>query len=316
MVRQGRIAALLRTGKHQTAPQLAEKFEVSVRTIYRDLDFMRDQMRVPLEFDQAEQTWRLTDDTFQWPLVTLSRGELIAIYFAEKVLAQYRGTPYEKDLESTFSKLQDLFPEDVTVDPGHLESYLSLDLGAITEPDPEIFTVVIDGLTRRHRLRIRYSSMSSGRTANRVVDPYHIYNLRGSWYLAAHDQLRDEVRDFALQRIESVKILQERYEIRDDWSFDAYMADSLGIEKGGQPVTVKIRFSARQARRVREKDWHQTMEIRDRRDGGCVLTMSIAGLDEVKRWVMRFGAEAKVLQPKSLRDSIVAELKAMRRMYA
>ena len=44
--------------------------------------------------------------------------------------------------------------------------------------------------------------------------------------------------------------------------------------------------------------------------------MSIAGLDEVKRWVMRFGAEAKVLQPKSLRDSIVAELKAMRRMYA
>ena len=147
------------------------------------------------------------------------------------------------------------------------------------------------------------------------MEPYHIYNLRGGWYLAAHDRLRDEVRDFALQRIERVKILEERYEIDPDWSFDAYMADSLGIEKGGKPVTVRIRFSPKQARRVREKDWHQTMEIKDRRDGGCDLTMSIAGLEEVKRWVMRFGAEAEVLQPKSLRDSIAAELKAMRRMY-
>ena len=60
----------------------------------------------------------------------------------------------------------------------------------------------------------------------------------------------------------------------------------------------------------------QTMEIKERRDGGCDFTMSLAGLDEVKRWVMRFGAEAEALQPESLRDSIAAELREMRRLYA
>ena len=81
---------------------------MAVRTAYRDLDFLRDEWRVPLEYDHHQGTYLLTEPVASLPLVSLSQGELLAIYFAEKVLRQYRGTPFEPDLASAFAKMQEL----------------------------------------------------------------------------------------------------------------------------------------------------------------------------------------------------------------
>jgi predicted DNA-binding transcriptional regulator YafY len=82
----------LKSGKSLRATDLAREFEVAVRTAYRDLDFLRDEWRVPLEYDHHQGTYHLTEPVGSLPLVSLSQGELLAIYFAEKVLRQYRGT--------------------------------------------------------------------------------------------------------------------------------------------------------------------------------------------------------------------------------
>ena len=97
----------LRSGKPLRATDLAREFEVAVRTAYRDLDFLRDEWRVPLEFDHHKGTYWLTEPVAALPLVSLSHGELVAIYFAEKVLRQYRGTRYEPNLASAFKKIWD-----------------------------------------------------------------------------------------------------------------------------------------------------------------------------------------------------------------
>jgi len=127
--------ARLRSGRPLKARDLAEEFEVNVRTAYRDLDFLRDEWRVPLEFDRAKGSYTLTEPLASLPAVTLSQGELVALYFAEKVLAQYRGTPFEPDLVSAFRKIQELLPEDVRVSPATLDDFLSLDPGPLHTPD-------------------------------------------------------------------------------------------------------------------------------------------------------------------------------------
>jgi len=116
----------LRSNKPLKATDLAEEFEVNVRTAYRDLDFLRDQWRVPLEYDRSEGTYRLTEPTAELPAVSLSEGELVSLYFAEKVLSQYRGTPFEKDLASAFRKIQELLPEQVRVSPPHSRRAIAL----------------------------------------------------------------------------------------------------------------------------------------------------------------------------------------------
>jgi predicted DNA-binding transcriptional regulator YafY len=80
-------------------------------------------------------------------------------------------------------------------------------------------------------------------------------------------------------------------------------------------VEVAIRFAPRQARWIRERRWHPSARVQDAIDGGCVLRMRVAGLGEVKRWVLQFGAEAEVLKPASLRREVVGELERARGVY-
>ena len=154
----------LKSGKPLRASDVARELEVSVRTAYRDLGLLRDDWRVPLEYDRHQGTYRLTGPVGSLPLVSLSQGELLAIYFAEKVLHQYRGTPFEPDLASAFAKMQELLPEEVKVSPESLDAYLSLDLGPLHIPDAALFREILTAQRLRRRAVVRYRSLSSNRT--------------------------------------------------------------------------------------------------------------------------------------------------------
>jgi predicted DNA-binding transcriptional regulator YafY len=305
----------LRTGRAIRATDLAQEFEVSVRTAYRDFDFLRDEWRVPLEYDRPQETYRLTEPIGSLPLVSLSQGELVAIYFAEKVLRQYRGTPFEPDLASAFAKMQELLPEEVNVSPDSLDAYLSLDLGPLYTPDAAVFRDVLSAQRQRRKALIRYRSLSSGKTTNRRIHPYHVFNLRGNWYAAAWDEARQAVRDFAIHRIRRIAITTESYEIPRGFEFRKYMADAFGIEKGGRAVEVAVRFAPRQARWIRDRKWHRSARIQEELDGALTLRLRVADTSELRRWVLQFGAEAEVLTPPSLRAAIAESLRTAAATY-
>jgi predicted DNA-binding transcriptional regulator YafY len=300
----------LRSGRPLKATDLAAEFEVNVRTAYRDLDFLRDDWRVPLEFDRPHGTYRLTEPTIALPLVTLSEGELVALYFAEKVLAQYRGTPFEPDLASAFRKIQDLLPAEVRVSPASLDDFLSLDPGPLHTPDAQVFRDVLAALRLRRRLLVRYSSLSSNRTAERTIHPYHLFNHHGDWYVAGWDEKRKQIRIFALHRIRRATLATAGFDVPPGFKFDEFMADAFGVQKGEKPVAVSIRFAPRQARWIRERRWHKTARVQEQLDGGLVLHLKIAETSEIRRWVLQFGSEAEVLTPPSLRDAVAKELAA------
>jgi predicted DNA-binding transcriptional regulator YafY len=305
----------LRSGKPLRATDLAREFEVAVRTAYRDLDFLRDEWRVPLEYDHHQGTYRLTEPIGSIPLVSLSQGELLAIYFAEKVLRQYRGTPFEPDLASAFAKMQELMPEEVKVSPESLDAYLSLDLGPLYTPDAAVFRDVLAAQRLRRRAVIRYKSLSSGRTTNRRIEPYHVFNLHGNWYVAAWDEDRQAVRDFAIHRIRRVTITTEAYEVPRGFDFRKYMASAFAIEKGARPVEVAVRFAPVQARWIRERKWHRSARMQEELDGSVVLRLRVAETSELRRWILQFGSQAEVLAPASLRRAVATELKAAATPY-
>lgn len=242
------LVGRLRAGDALTANSVAEQFEISLRTAYRDVDFLRDQLRAPVEYDARQRSYVLTDKTFSLPPVDLSRGELLGLFFAERVVHQYRGTPYEEDLRAALRKIEQSLPKQVTIDPNARDGFLSLDLGPLAAPDPEVFKRVVDAASRQRRLRMTYTSLTRGKTSERTVDPYRVYNLRGDWYLAAFDPRHRAVRDFALHRIQSPMVLDEGFAVQPGFDFAAYMKDAFSIEKGARPLTVAVRFGARPRR--------------------------------------------------------------------
>jgi len=305
----------LRAGRPLKARDVAARFEVGVRTAYRDIDFLRDEMRLPLEYVRALGSWSLTAPTAALPPVLLTQGELIALYFAEKVLAQYRGTPYEKDLAGAFRKIQALLPQEVAVTPERLLGFLDIDPGPVPLADADIFREVVAAVARRHRLDLRYASASSGRTLDRRVDPYRVVNVSGTWYLVAWDHLRGAVRHFALHRIRKASPTSEPFTIAPGFDIRKHRLEAFGIEKGARPVNVAIRFSALQARFMRDRTWHPSARIQDRIDGGCVLRLRVPLTSELTRWVMQYGPDAEVLAPKALRTEVVRRVQEMLGRY-
>jgi predicted DNA-binding transcriptional regulator YafY len=118
-----------------------------------------------------------------------------------------------------------------------------------------------------------------------------------------HDHRSGEIRPFAVERISGAKPTNHRFTIPADFDFEKFSESAFNLI-WGDPQEVTIRFSPDQAPYIQERTWHPSQKIEKRADGGIELTMSIANLSEVKRWLIGYGSDAQVLGPEDLRKDI------------
>jgi predicted DNA-binding transcriptional regulator YafY len=296
---------------------LASRFGVSLRTAYRDVDFLRDSWRVEMDYDATRRGFVLTGDVPHLPPARLSHGEMAALLFAERLARQYRGTPFETQVHDAFRKIESLLPAEVEVEGDHLDALVSIDLGPVYVGDPETFSTVLKAAMERRVLRARYNSLSANATRVREIHPYKVFSLKGDWYVAAFDPGHKEVRDFAIHRLSQPKPLKKRFERDPAFDFDAYKARAFGIEKatGAIPAHVTLRFSPRQSRWIRERVWHKTARFEEHKNGAVILHMDVPESSELVRWILQFGPDVEVLGPESLRATTGAHLRKAAMAY-
>lgn len=304
----------VQAGRYPNASLLSERFEISQRTAYRDISFLRDRFCAPLRFDRQRNGFIYADKSFTLPGLMLTEGELVAIFLAERVLEQYRGTPYERYLRTAFQKLCQLLPEHVSLDVCSFEA-LSFELGPTRPVELEIYSNVLKAIQDNAQLLIRYYAASRGKESKRIVDPYHLHNMAGDWYLIAFDQKRKGMRDFALSRIRAIEPTGKTFQIRPDFNRANYLRNHFAGYRGGEPIEAVIRFDSYQARWIREKQWPGEIGREEKSDGTFILKLMVPNLEAVMRWVMQYGSHAEVLEPKELRLALFDETKILTKLY-
>lgn len=305
----------LRSDRYPNSRTACAALEITERTFYRDVACLINEFHAPIQFNRQRNGYYYTHKNFLLPAVRLTEGELIAAFVAEKVLRQYAGTPYETHLKAAFGKIVQLLPEQVSVNLSFFDAALTFDLGPVRSSDDETYQLFAQAATERYRVRMRYYTASRDAETERDVDVYHLHNYQGDWFIIAYDHLRREIRDFALSRVRSARLTGERFTLPEDFDAQSYLHQSLGVEKGGPPVTVRIRFDAYQARWIRERQWHHTQRIVEHKDGSLTLSFTVTGLEEVKRWVLQYGAHAEVLAPPALRAAVAEEARKLVGVY-
>ncbi len=316
-VRLERIIQLdqaIRSGNYPSASALAARFEVSQRTIYADRTFMVDRLGAPIEFDDERGGWCYTDQTWVLPAIMVSEGELLAFFLGQAVSRQYLGTPFEEPLCSALDKIAHYLPDHVRVDMAEAARHHTIRAGATVDVDARLVLDLEHAIRERRQLRMTYYTASRGERTERTVDPYHFYNVRGDWYLVAHDHLRQGMRNFHLGRIEEWQVLEETFEPDAAFSAEEFLAGGFLTEMG-EAADIVIRFDAYQARWIRERVWHPSQQVEEQPDGGLVLRLHCGGLDEVRRWVMSYGGHAEVLEPPALRQAVADEVGKMAETY-
>ncbi|HLG15907.1 MAG TPA: hypothetical protein VJH03_15585 [Blastocatellia bacterium] len=129
----------VRSGRYPNTRTIAERFEVAARTAQRSLDFMRDRLRLPLEYSAEHRGWYYTEPAYALPAIELTEGDLVAILLAEKLSRQYRGTAIGKQVEQAFSKVLSAMTDTVSIDLAALAEAHSFEAAATTELDHDLF---------------------------------------------------------------------------------------------------------------------------------------------------------------------------------
>src|SRR5437773_6959186 len=138
-----RIHQAIQAGKYPNATALAGELEVSTKSIYRDIDFMRDRLELPIEFAGARNGFHYTQEVGSFPTLQITEGELFALLVAEKSLQQYRGTTFEKPLRSAFKKMAAALPDTISLNLADWEQTISFRTSAEPILNLEIFDAIV-----------------------------------------------------------------------------------------------------------------------------------------------------------------------------
>ncbi|KUK36035.1 MAG: hypothetical protein PWQ39_871 [Thermacetogenium sp.] len=305
----------VRAKLYPNARSLARELEVSERTIYQDRQFLLDRLGAPLAYDRQRGGWYYTDPTWVLPSVLMTQGELLAFFLSVEAARRCLGTPFEAALRSAVKKITASLKAPVEVNLEELRrSFTFASYPNVGVPE-EFLLDLQRAVQEQHQVKIHYYTASRGCWQERVVDPYHLYNRSGDWYLIAFDHLRSAYRIFHTGRVDRWEVLKSGFTRDPDFHLEEWMGQAFQIERGEEPVEVAVRFDAYQARYIRERRWHPTQTVEELPDGGLILRFRTGGLAEVKRWVMGYGSHAEVLAPQSLREEVAAEAGEVVKLY-
>jgi proteasome accessory factor B len=299
-----RIHQALQSGKFPNASTLAREIEVATKTIHRDIEFMRDRLGLPVEFEPGKNGYAYTEEVSAFPNIQITEGEIFALIVAEKALQQYRGTSFEKPILSAIRKMEQSLPDTISLNLADIGQTISFRTRAEPILNLEIFDTLARAAAHRQQIELAYRKPGQPQPEKRLVDPYHLANINGEWYLFAYDHARKDIRTFVPARVQSAKPTGQTFERPHKFSLEKRLRDSFGVHSGEGEYEVVIRFNARAADYVREKKWHESQQLRELKGGGVELRMKLSSLMEVERWVLSWGGDAKVLKPRELVEAV------------
>ena len=311
------IDAAIRAGGYPTVRTFMDHFEVGERTVRADLAFLRDRYQAPLRHDRRRGGYHYTNPTWSLPAIMVGEGELLAFFLSVELARHYLGTAFEQPLRRAITRLAVTLDQEVLVDLNQLTDHYTFQPAVTTTADPALLLILFDAVRDHHSLDILYFTASTGERHRRRIEPYHLYNARGSWQVIAFDHRRRDFRSFLVSRIEEWTLRERERFVRDPaFSPDAYLATGFWAERGDTPRDIAIRFAPRAAHYLRGRQWHPSQRIEEHPDGALTLHLRSGALGEIGRWILSYGEQAEVLTPAALREQLAATAAALARLYA
>jgi predicted DNA-binding transcriptional regulator YafY len=242
---------------------------------------------------------------------------LVSILVAEKVMRQYRGTPYGADLTRAFGKITAALNDPILTDKDRLSDAISFRTAAPALFEVSVLQTLLTAIVQRRSVVIDYWAPSRNTQESRKVDPYHIAACDGQYYLFAHCHSRNALRQFVPARIRAIELTETVFERPDSFQVDDYLSGSLAVFGCGRnnPRTVKLRFTGQSVHYIRERLWHPTQQFETTPDGDLLVTFEVSHLREVERLVLTWAPECEALEPPELRAKVAQALSAAAKVH-
>jgi predicted DNA-binding transcriptional regulator YafY len=284
--------------------EIATRVGMSVRTVYRDLNALQEELRLPVWSDEG--VWGIDDEKAFLPPLKLTQQEAMAVVLSARLMVRY-ADKYDPDLAAAFEKLERGLPSPLAE---HVERTLD---GLSKAPRDERFNANVRLLTKawaeRRVVTIDYTpaNYEPGAKARRAtVRPYLLEpSLQThALYLIGFDEEKKGLRTFKIERIKDAALTPRTFEPPDPAATTSALRAAWDIIADQPPVAIVLRFMPGVASRVLEATWHPTQSVKTEADGSLLWRATVSGTIEIRLWILSWGADVEVVSPASLRADV------------
>lgn len=316
-----KVIDLLAKPEGATLKEIAEVAETQKRQAQRVLEAIQN-MGIPV-YDhkpdgEREKTWHIEEEYLRkLPNMTIpdpsfSLPELFVLSFIKGSTSIFHETEISKYAESSFEKLKgfassrlfELFKrmEAVFVNRFRfVKNYSGFE---------DLMMDILEAIIGRKKAVIRYNSFKSGEIKEYQVKPLHFFEENGGLYLMVQIDSKNDIYTFALERIQDIEISSEPFDYPSDFNAAEFLNRPFGLFMD-DCFECRIWFSARVAKYINERPWADNQKVIENEDGSIILEMQTCGWFDVKRWVLSFGKDARVIAPEKMRAEIFEEVRIM-----
>jgi predicted DNA-binding transcriptional regulator YafY len=289
-----------------TPKRLSEDFGVSERTIFRDFEVVYSHF--PVIFDKELKTFRFMEG-YSLQKLKVSKDELMTLLLGREIVSKL-GAPFTEKFDTIINKLTTQTKSEKTAEnlPFWVE-FPEIDFSKISKVYPQIESAVKEG----KRIWIKYVDLNQNVT-ERKVDPYSIIFSDGFCLAIGYCHLRKDIRKFALDFIEKIRLLNEPFIKPEDFDLKKYFKSSFKIFEG-EIQKIILRFDKEVSSLVLRRKWHPSQKIKRKKDGDFIIEFELAGTEEIRPWIYTWIPYCEVIKPLSLRNQIKEELSLARKVY-
>jgi len=295
----------------QRAEDLASTFETSKRTIYRDIQALG-EAGVPLVAVPG-RGYALMKGYFLPPL-SFNTEEATMLLMGSDFMAQNFDAQYRQAAQSASRKIAGVLPEKLRDDVRYLQSSIRFIAPSMVEGEREtemlrqLRRAIIERTTVRFCYHTRYSQSGRSEQRTREADPYGLVHISNHWHLVAYCHWRKDVRNFRLDRVDTLELLPTTFVRPDDFK----MAERKREDQNN--LLIRALFDHEVARWVLEARSYY-MTAAEETTEGLLVTLKARQENEILQWLLSWGRHVRVLEPTSVRERLLEEAKGMMGYY-
>ena len=295
------------------------ELEVSRATFKRDIEYMRDRLNAPIEWDRGDGGYRYTSGVTgqqqSLPGLWFNASEAYALLMMQALLSEMQPGLLGPHIAPLKARLRAVI-ESGKHPAGDVESRVKLLSVAARPVTDKNFEVVAAALLGRQRLQILYYSRVRNESSIREVSPQLLIHHRGNWYLGAWCHQQEAMRSFAMDAIEQASVLSKSSKAMPKKALDGFVGQGYGIFSGSDVQWAKLRFTEERARWVSRELWHPLQRLTAQKDGRLVMELPFTDLRELSMDILRQGRHVEVLGPPELRAQVAQELRETLGQYS
>lgn len=307
-----KIDTLLQANRFVPIDRMLRELEVSRATFKRDIEYMRERLNAPIEWDRDQGGYRYAgsqkDRQQALPGLWFNSSEAYALLMMQALLSEMQPGLLGAHIEPLKARLRAVIESGQHL-ASDVESRVRLLNVAIRPVPDKNFEVVAAALLGEKRLEITYYGRGRDESSLREVSPQLLIHYRGNWYLAAWCHLRKGMRSFAMDAIQQAIVLSKPTKGVSKRELDGFVGQGYGIYSGATVRWAKLRFSAERARWVSRELWHPLQRSSQDDTGRLVLELPFTDMRELSMDVLRHGRHVEVMEPPELRLAVESELR-------